>query len=222
MAHVSRPEGRSRRPGCLVGVGGASASGGPETNKPSEETASFLGTAQQRLADTAIQKASLPHHLHLGAKLTQRAPCDVKEPQGVLIRPAAGAFGDVRRHGDRRPAQLIDEREVIPDRRDIHDSIHFDREGLGGLPCRKIAITDHLGILLGMHKLPIIEKRSPSARPAITHDTTDKLPPRPDPIISPPCRFVRHPNRQPLTANRFYLLYVQYETLFRRHDQCLE
>ena len=202
MARASRPEGRSRRPGCLVGVGGASASGGPETNKPSEETASFLGTTQKRLADTAIQKAGLLHHLHLGAKLTQRAPCDVKEPQGVLIRPAAGAFGDVRRHGDRRPAQLIDEREVIPDRRDIHNSIDFDREGLGGLPCRKIAITDYLGILLGMHRLPIIGKPDPTARPAITHEKTDRRTPHPDPAISPPFRLLHFPSRQPLTANR--------------------
>ena len=195
MARVSRPEGRSRRPDYLVGLGGAVATRGPESNKPSEETASFLGAAQKRLADTAIQKAGLLHHLHLGAQLTQGTPRDVKEPQGVLIRPPASAFGDVRRHRDRRPAKLIDECEVIADRRDIHDSIDFDREGLGGLPCRKIAITDYLGILLGMHRLPIIKKRAPTARPAITHDTTDKLPPRPDPIISPPCRFVRHPNR---------------------------
>ena len=202
MARVSRPEGRSRRPDCLVRLDGAISAGGPESNKPSEETASFLSTAQKRLADTAIQKASLLHHLHLGAKLTQRAPCDVKEPQGVLIRPAAGAFGDVRWHGDRRPAQLIDEREVIPDRRDIHDSIDFDREGLGGLPCRKIAITDHLGILLGMHRLPIIEKRSPAALPVITHDTTDRGTPHPDPATSPRFRLLHLPNRQPLTANR--------------------
>ena len=95
MARVTRPEGRSRRPVYLFRLDGAIAAGGPKSNKPSKETASFLGTAQKRLADTAIQKASLLHHLHLGAKLTQRAPCDVKEPQGVLIRPPAGAFGDV-------------------------------------------------------------------------------------------------------------------------------
>jgi len=202
MARVSRPEGRSRRPDCLVRLDGAIAAGGPESNKPSEETPSLLGATQKRLADTAIQKASLLHHLNLGAKLTQRAPCDVKKPQGVLIRPPAGAFGDVRWHGDRRPAQLIDEREVIPDRRDVHDSIDFDREGLGGLPCRKIAITDHLGILLGMHRLPIIEKRSPTALPAITHDTTDRGTPHPDPTTSPRFRLLHLPNRQPLTANR--------------------
>ena len=202
MARVSRPEGRSRSPDYLVGLGGAVTAGGPETNKPSEETASFLGAPQKRLADTTIQQACLLHHLHLGTQLTQRAPRDVKEPQGILIRPPASAFGDVRWHGDRRPAQLIDECEVIPDRRDIYDSIDFDREGLGGLPRRKITITDHLGILLGMHRLPIIEKRAPTARPAITHDTTDKRTPHLDPIISPPFRFLHHPNRQPLTANR--------------------
>jgi hypothetical protein len=185
MARVSRPEGRSRRPDCLVRLDGAIAAGGPETNKPSKETASFLSTTQKRLADTTIQKASLLHHLHLGAQFTQRTPRDVKEPQGVLIRPAAGAFGDVRWHGDRRPAQLIDEREVIPDRRDIHDSIDFDREGLGGLPCRKIAITDHLGIFLGMHRVPIIEKPAPTALPAITYQPPEAPTPSPNPATSP-------------------------------------
>ena len=202
MARVIRPEGRSRRPDCLVRLDGAIAAGGPESNKPSEETASFLSTAQKRLADTAIQKASLLHHLHLGAKLTQRAPCDIQEPESILIRTSSRAFGDVRWNGDSRPTKLIDEREIIPDRRDIHDSIDFDREGLGGLPCRKITITDHLGILLGMHRLPIIEQRSPTARPAITHDTTDRGTPHPDPVTSPHFRLLHLPNRQPLTANR--------------------
>ncbi len=70
MARVSRPEGRSRRPICFVGLGGAIATGGAKTNKPSKETASFLGAPQKRLADTAIQKARLLHYLHLGAQLT--------------------------------------------------------------------------------------------------------------------------------------------------------
>ncbi len=206
MARVSRPEERSRSPDYLVGLGGAVATRGTETNKPSKETASLLGAPQKRIADTTIQQACLLHHLHLSAQFTQGAPRNVKEPQGILIRPPASAFGDVRWHGDRRSAQLIDEREVIPDRRDIHDSIDFDREGLGGLTRRKITITDHLGILLGMHRLPIIEKRAPSARPAITYEAPDKPPPRPAPMISPPCSFARHPNRQPLTANRLHPL----------------
>ena len=70
MARVSRPEGRSRSPDYLVGLGGTVATGGTKTNKPSEETASFLGAPQKRLADTTIQKASLLHHLHLSAQLT--------------------------------------------------------------------------------------------------------------------------------------------------------
>jgi len=37
MARVSRPEGRSRRPDCLVRLGGAIAAGGPETNKPTQQ-----------------------------------------------------------------------------------------------------------------------------------------------------------------------------------------
>ena len=199
MARVSRPEGRSRRPDCPVRLDGAIAAGGPESNKPSEETASFLSTAQKRLADTVIQKAGLLHHLHLGAKLTQRAPCDVKEPQGVLIRPPAGAFGDVRWHGDRRPAQLIDEREIIPDRRDIHDSIDFDREGLGGLPCRKIAITDHLGILLGIHRRLIVGPTASAALPAITYQPPEAPAPSPNPATSPSRASMLS---QPLTANR--------------------
>ena len=202
MARVTRPEGRSRRPDYLVRLDGAIAAGGPETNKASQETTRFFGTAQKRLADSAIQKAGLLHHLKLGAKLTQRAPCDVKEPQGVLIRPPAGTFGDVRWNGDSRPTKLIDESEIIPDRRDIHDSIDFDREGLGGLPGRKITITDHLRILLGMHRLLIIEQRSPTARPAITHDTIDRGTPHSDPITTPRFRLLLLPNRQPLTANR--------------------
>ena len=43
MARVSRPEGRSRSPDYLVGLGGAVATRGTKTNKPSKETASFLG-----------------------------------------------------------------------------------------------------------------------------------------------------------------------------------
>jgi len=175
--------------------------GGPETNKSSKETAGFLRAPQKRLADTTVQQACLLHHLHLGAQLTQRAPRDVKEPQGILIRPPTSAFGDVRWHGDRRPAQLIDEREVIPDRSDIHDSIDFDREGLGGLPRRKIAITDHLGILVGMHRLPIIEKRAPTALPAITYEAPDKPPPRPALRFSLPLFHASlTANRHPLTA----------------------
>ena len=38
MARVSRPKRRSRSPDYLVGLGGAVATRGPETNKPSEET----------------------------------------------------------------------------------------------------------------------------------------------------------------------------------------
>jgi hypothetical protein len=41
---------------------------------------------------------------------------------------------------------------------------------------------------LGMHRLPIIEKRSPTARPAITHDTTDRGTPQP-PHTSAYCIF---------------------------------
>jgi hypothetical protein len=55
---------------------------------------------------------------------------------------------------------------------------------------------------LGMHRLPIIEKRSPAALPVITHDTTDRGTPHPDPATSPRFRLLHLPNRQPLTANR--------------------
>ena len=198
MGWFARPETWSRRPDSRIGLAGSLATRGPKTNQPSQETAGDLGARQKRLADAGIQKAGLLHHLQLGAQLEQRASGDVQESQGVLIRPPTSAFGDVRRNGDRRAAQLIDEREVFPDCRDMDGSLDFDRESLRGLPCRKIAITDHLGILLGVHGLPIIGNRSPAARPAITHHNPNEPPPCPAPTISPPCGHLI----QPLTAHR--------------------
>jgi hypothetical protein len=52
---------------------------------------------------------------------------------------------------------------------------------------------------LGMHRQPMVEKSSPTARPAITHDTTDRGTPHPDPAISPLFRLLHLPNRHPLT-----------------------
>ena len=168
MARTGRTKRRRRRLGDGRSLLVVIATCGAKTNQPAKQTTGLLRSCQKRLADSVIQKTGLLHHLQLGAKLTQRAPGDIQEPEGILIRTSSRAFGDVRWNGYRRATQLIDECEVVPDRRDIHDSIDFDREGLGGLPCRKITITDHLGILLGIHRLPMVEKRSPTALPAIT------------------------------------------------------
>lgn len=90
------------------------------------------------------QRSEITREFELRLQLSQGPTGHLQEAQGIQIGAALISFGDVRRHRNRRPAQLVTKAIISAHSRHFAESQHLQRQLLRGLPSQQVPKGRHL------------------------------------------------------------------------------
>ena len=121
-----------------MGDGLSAVGGGPGFDQAAEHFADDDRSLFQTLENFLRQIVDSAGDLDLGPQFRQGAFGHIKETDGVFVRVALIAFGDIAWHTDGRPSELIAQAKIRAERPGLADLVNLNRQIPGLLPHQKL------------------------------------------------------------------------------------